>query len=85
MDVAKQIAEHVAHTNNNANILMIIVSLSIIATILVISFLIRNNIMQGVHLIRDSITNFVQTKELHFRIIYAKKNEIRGVFKALMI
>jgi len=82
MDVAKQMAEKASKTSSYANVIMIIVSLGVIATILVISFLIRNNIMQGVHLIRDSITNFVRNKELNFRIHYAKTNEISEIVQS---
>jgi len=41
--------------------------------------MIRNNIMQGVSLIRDSISGFVHHKELKFRIQYGKNNEIQEI------
>ena len=43
--------------------------------------------MHGVHLIRDSITGFVQHKRLNFRIPYDKANEIKEIvdsFNALV-
>ena len=57
------------------------IGLSLVATIAMIIFgiLIRNNIMQGVFLIRDGISGFVQNKELKFRINYGKKNEIQEI------
>ena len=58
---------------------MIIIALIISTSVIALSVLIRKNIMQGVHLIRDSITNFVRTKELRFRITYAKQNEIKEI------
>lgn len=61
----------------NANVMMIFLSLGVIAAVIFISVLIRNNIMQGVHLVRDSIGNFVRNKELKFRINYNKSNEIK--------
>ncbi|WP_263833092.1 methyl-accepting chemotaxis protein [Sulfurospirillum oryzae] len=64
-------------TKKSANILMIFLSLGVIIGVIFISVLIRNNIMQGVHLVRDSIGNFVRTKELNFRINYEKQNEIK--------
>jgi len=66
-------------TKKNASIEMTLVIALIVATTIFLSILIRNNIMQGVHLIRDSITHFVRTKELKFRIAYAKNNEIKEI------
>ena len=66
-------------TKQNASIEMSIIIALIIGSTIFLSILIRNNIMQGVHLIRDSITHFVRTKELKFRITYAKNNEIKEI------
>ena len=77
LDFANKMAKSAADAKKNANIVMIILSLLIIGSTIFISILIRNNIMQGVHLVRDSIGNFVRTKELNFRIKYEKSNEIK--------
>ncbi len=69
-------------TKESATLMMILVALGVGISVLVLSFVIRKNILQGVHLIRDSITNFVQTKELKFRISYDKKNEINEIVKS---
>jgi len=69
-------------TKDNATLMMILVALAVGLSVLVLSFAIRKNILQGVHLIRDSITNFVRTKELKFRISYDKKNEINEIVKS---
>lgn len=87
VDLANKMANHAADAKQNANLVMIILSLSIIGSTIFISVLIRNNIMQGVHLVRDSIGNFVRTKELNFRITYEKHNEIKEMvdsFNALV-
>ena len=75
-------------TKQNASIEMTLIIALIIASTIFLSILIRNNIMQGVHLIRDSITQFVKDKELKFRISYAKNNEIKEIvdsFNALIV
>ncbi len=77
LDFANKMAKDAADAKKNANMVMIILSLTIIGSTIFISVLIRNNIMQGVHLVRDSIGNFVRTKELNFRIKYEKPNEIK--------
>jgi len=64
-------------TKKSASLIMIFLSLGVAAAVIFISTLIRNNIMQGVHLVRDSIGNFVRNKELNFRIKYEKPNEIK--------
>jgi len=79
LEIAKKMASSAAEAKQNANLTMILFVLAIIGSTLFLSILIRNNIMQGVHLIRDSITNFVRTKELSFRIKYEKKNEIKEI------
>ena len=66
-------------TKGHAFIMMITIAIIVAISVLILSILIRKNIMQGVHLIRDSITHFVRTKELKFRISYAKKNEIKEI------
>ncbi|WP_067173459.1 methyl-accepting chemotaxis protein [Sulfurospirillum sp. UCH001] len=79
VELAHKMSTHAAGVEKNASMVMTILSISIISSIIFISILIRNNIMQGVHLIRDSITNFVRTKELNFRISYKKNNEIKEI------
>ncbi|AFL68785.1 methyl-accepting chemotaxis protein [Sulfurospirillum barnesii] len=77
LELANQMATHAASEKENANLLLIILSLCIIGSTIVLNLLIRKNIMQGVHLVRDSIGHFVRTKELNFRIKYEKQNEIK--------
>ncbi len=88
IDVSKKMALEAEKEKKDALTQMIVLVLAIVASTLFLSILIRNNIMQGVHLIRDSITNFVRTKELKFRIDYAKNNEIKEIvdsFNALVV
>ena len=59
-------------TKESATLQMSIVIFVVVGLTIVLSYLIRSNIMQGVHLIRDGITHFVKDKELRFRISYAK-------------
>ncbi|WP_263831765.1 methyl-accepting chemotaxis protein [Sulfurospirillum oryzae] len=66
-------------TKQTASIEMTIIIALVILLTVILSYLIKNNIMQGVSLIHDSITNFVRTKELKFRINYNKKNEIKEI------
>lgn len=74
-------------TKQIASAEMTIIIIFVILLTLLLSYLIQNNIMQGVRLIRDSITKFVKDKELKFRITYAKNNEIKEIidsFNALV-
>jgi methyl-accepting chemotaxis protein len=64
---------------SSASTLMIGLSLLIAIGMIIIGIFIRNNIMQGVSLIRDGISGFVQNKELKFRIKYGKNNEIQEI------
>jgi methyl-accepting chemotaxis protein len=66
-------------TKQSATFWMITIAIIIALAVIMLSILIRNNIMQGVHLIRDSIMHFVKDKELKFRITYIKKNEIKEI------
>jgi len=77
--LASQDAKIAVETKQSATFWMIIIALIISTSVIALSVLIRKNIMDGVHLIRDSITNFVRTKELRFRITYAKQNEIKEI------
>jgi methyl-accepting chemotaxis protein len=79
LELAKKMASDAAEEKQNANTSMIIVVLIVVGATIFLSIIIRNNIMQGVHLIRDSITNFVRTKELRSRIQYSKNNEIKEI------
>lgn len=66
-------------TKQSAKTTMIVIGLFVVLAFVILSILIRKNIMQGVHLIRDSITAFVKDKNLKFRIGYEKKNEIKEI------
>jgi methyl-accepting chemotaxis protein len=76
-EIAKNSAISAADAKQNANYMLIILSLIIIGSTIFISVLIRNNIMNGVHLVRDGIGNFVRNKDLNSRINYDKQNEIK--------
>ena len=72
---------------SNASIIMISLSLLVAIGVIILSIVIRNNIMNGVFLIRDGISGFVKNKELKFRINYGKDNEIQEIvnsFNALV-
>ena len=81
-NLAKKMANDAADEKQNANLVMIILSLCIIGSTIFISVLIRNNIMNGVHLVRDSISSFVRHKDLNFRITYEKQNEIKEMVES---
>ncbi len=66
-------------TKQTASVEMTIVIALVVLLTVILSYLIKNNIMQGVHLIRDSITHFVKDKNLKFRIGYEKNNEIKEI------
>jgi methyl-accepting chemotaxis protein len=72
-------SQEAAAEKNSASSMMIGLSLIVALSVIVLGVMIRNNVMQGVHLIRDSISGFVQKKELKFRIHYGKKNEIQEI------
>ena len=74
-------------TKQTASVEMTIIIALVVLLTVILSYLIKNNIMQGVHLIRDSITHFVKDKNLKFRIGYEKNNEIKEIvdsFNALV-
>jgi len=64
---------------SSATRVMISLSLLVVLGVIILGFVIRNNIMHGVSLIRDSISGFVNNKNLKFRINYGKKNEIQDI------
>lgn len=66
-------------TKQTASVEMTIIIALVVLLTVILSYLIKNNIMQGVHLIRDSITHFVKDKNLKFRISYEKSNEIKEI------
>ena len=59
--------------------IMIILSFIVACGVTIFGFMIRNNIIHGVSLIRNSISGFVSNKNLKFRINYGKKNEIQEI------
>ncbi|WP_060825801.1 methyl-accepting chemotaxis protein [Sulfurospirillum cavolei] len=77
--LAESDAKMAVEAKNSASSMMIGLSLIVALSVIVLGVMIRNNVMQGVHLIRDSIRGFVQKKELKFRIHYGKKNEIQEI------
>lgn len=77
--LAKNGEKEAVDTKKSAILMIIFFSLAIIVGVVAISFMIRNNIMEGVYLVRDSMVNFVRTKELNFRISYTKENEIKEI------
>jgi len=66
-------------TKQTARIEMTVIIVLVILLTVILSYVIKNNIIQGVHLIRDSITHFVKDKNLQFRIGYEKHNEIKEI------
>ena len=72
-------AKIAVETKQSATFWMITIAIIIAIAVIMLSIAIRKNIMQGVHLIRDSITHFVADKNLKFRIGYDKKNEIKEI------
>ena len=77
--MAENDASDAEKEKSSASIVMIVISLAIVIAVILLILMIRNNIMQGVFLIRDSISGFVNNKELKFRINYGKKNEIQEI------
>jgi len=86
MDYNKQLSQKEAskasQSKDTASNLMIGLSLLVAIAVIILGIMIRNNIMQGVFLIRDGISGFVQNKELNFRITYGKKNEIEEIVQS---
>jgi methyl-accepting chemotaxis protein len=92
-DLVKVLTEHMAYNQSlaekdakeamgaksSAATIMIGLSIVVAIGVILLSIVIRNNIMQGVFLIRDGISGFVQNKELKFRIKYGKNNEIQEI------
>jgi methyl-accepting chemotaxis protein len=74
----KSAADAHAH-KGSAKALIIVLSLVTIVVMIFIGTSIGRSIVSGVNLIRDSITTFVKTKELSFRIKYEKNNEIKEI------
>lgn len=86
-ELAKASASHAENQKNSAAFVMIAIAIASATALLFFGLLIRRNIIQGVHLIRDSMVSFVRTKELKFRINYDKKNELKDIsdsFNALI-
>ena len=77
--MAENDASDAEKEKSSASIVMIVISLAIVIAVILLILMIRNNIMQGVFLIRDGISGFVNNKELKFRINYDKKNEIQEI------
>ncbi len=78
-ELAEQDAKEATKEKDSATTMMIGLSLLVALSVIVLGYIIRNNIMQGVSLIHDSITSFVANKNLQFRINYGKKNEIQDI------
>ena len=77
--LADQDAKDAIKEKDSATTMMIGLSLLVALSVIVLGYIIRNNIMQGVSLIHDSITGFVTNKNLQFRINYGKNNEIQDI------
>ncbi|MDD2829930.1 MAG: methyl-accepting chemotaxis protein [Sulfuricurvum sp.] len=78
-DLAKTEAEHAKEHKNSADTIMIILGLLIIVITIGMSTSIVKSIMSGVNTIHDGIKQFVQDKELKFRIHYNQNNEIKEI------
>ncbi len=77
--LAKEDVLEAEKIKNRVFTLMIVLSLIVACGVAIFGFMIRNNIIQGVTIIHDSILNFVSDKNLKFRINYGKKNEIQEI------
>ncbi len=77
--LAKNDASDAEKEKNSASMIMIALSFGVAIAVILFILMIRKNIMQGVFLIRDSISGFVNNKELKFRIHYGKNNEIQEI------
>jgi len=87
-ELAKASANGAANEKNSAAVFMVIIAIISAIALLFLGLFIRHNIIQGVHIIRDSMATFVQHKALNFRINYEKKNELKDIsdsFNALVI
>ena len=86
MNYNKELSEKKAlfasETKDTASVLMIGLSLLISGLVLIVSMIIRRNIIQGVHVLRDGMVSFVQDKLLTFRIQYDKKNEFKEIVES---
>lgn len=79
VNLAQTEANHAVEHKESAVWIMVIIGLSVIVVTLVMSMSIVKSIMNGVHMIRDGISHFVQEKELNYRIQYNHDNEIREI------
>ncbi|WP_442765366.1 methyl-accepting chemotaxis protein [Sulfurospirillum cavolei] len=83
MNYNKELAEKMAgvasNTKDSASALMIGLSIVVIVLVVLTSVMIRRNILQGVHIIRDGMLGFVEKKELNFRMQYDKQNELKDI------
>ncbi|MGE4398701.1 MAG: methyl-accepting chemotaxis protein [Campylobacterales bacterium] len=81
-DLATKESKDAAQEKRVANIEIIIVVVLTIAATIGMGILIGRNILGGVTLIHDSITNFVSTKNLNTKIEYDKDNEIKEIVES---
>jgi len=80
--LADKESKEAAHEKTTADIEMFVVLLLAVVVMLAIGAMIGKNILGGVTLIHDSITNFVKNKELNTKIEYDKHNEIREIVES---
>ena len=78
-ELSEKRALHASNTKDKATTIMIGLSLLVILLVILTSIIIRRNILQGVHTIRDGMVRFVQDKKLDFRMQYTKKNELKDI------
>ncbi|MDD3466081.1 MAG: methyl-accepting chemotaxis protein [Campylobacterales bacterium] len=78
-ELATKGSSRAASEKTSANVQMIILAVLTFGAMLGMGYFIGKNIMDGVHLIHNSITNFVKTKDLNTKIEYDKHNEIREI------
>ena len=77
--LADEYSQKATAEKHSASTIMTLISLLVTLCVGLFGMLIRNNIMNGVSLIRDGISDFVKNKELKFRIKYGKNNEIQEI------
>ena len=87
VNMAGALEEHMAYNQNtsqneakkaevekeNASTLMISLSLLVAIGVIILSIIIRNNIMNGVHLIRDGISALCKTKSSNLESIMERE------------
>ncbi|MDD3466080.1 MAG: methyl-accepting chemotaxis protein [Campylobacterales bacterium] len=76
VELANQGSVVAASEKSSASAQMIVLAIITLIALIAMGYTMGKSIIDGVHLIHNSITNFVKTKDLNTKIDYNKKNEI---------